>query len=126
MTIITGNSVESIVKSPKHDVLLEVYAPWCGHCKVRRWQGVWGEGQRGAAMLPLLPLLPPLATHVHPPPPVLAPLRTLSNPLSHTVTHAGYRSPWPPPPAPPAPPPAPPCPPAVAGPHLREAGQALC
>jgi thiol-disulfide isomerase/thioredoxin len=33
--VVTGNTVESIVKDASKDVLLEVYAPWCGHCKVR-------------------------------------------------------------------------------------------
>lgn len=31
--IIVGKTVDSIVLDPKKDVLLEVYAPWCGHCK---------------------------------------------------------------------------------------------
>lgn len=31
--VVTGNTVESIVMDPTKDVLLEVYAPWCGHCK---------------------------------------------------------------------------------------------
>ncbi|PSC75600.1 disulfide isomerase-like 1-4 [Micractinium conductrix] len=33
VAVVTGNTVESIVKDAKKDVLLEVYAPWCGHCK---------------------------------------------------------------------------------------------
>ncbi|GAB4818071.1 hypothetical protein N2152v2_005117 [Parachlorella kessleri] len=33
VTVVVGNTVESIVKDPTKDVLLEVYAPWCGHCK---------------------------------------------------------------------------------------------
>ncbi|KAI7840070.1 hypothetical protein COHA_006200 [Chlorella ohadii] len=33
VAVITGNTVETIVKDPTKDVLLEVYAPWCGHCK---------------------------------------------------------------------------------------------
>lgn len=33
VTVIVGNTVDSIVKDPTKDVLLEVYAPWCGHCK---------------------------------------------------------------------------------------------
>ena len=31
--IVVGKTVDSIVKDPSKDVLLEVYAPWCGHCK---------------------------------------------------------------------------------------------
>jgi protein disulfide-isomerase A1 len=33
VAVIVGNTVETIVKDPTKDVLLEVYAPWCGHCK---------------------------------------------------------------------------------------------
>lgn len=28
-----GKTVESVVLDETKDVLLEVYAPWCGHCK---------------------------------------------------------------------------------------------
>ncbi len=31
--IVTGNTVQEIVLDDSKDVLLEVYAPWCGHCK---------------------------------------------------------------------------------------------
>lgn len=31
--IVVGKTVDSVVLDPKKDVLLEVYAPWCGHCK---------------------------------------------------------------------------------------------
>lgn len=31
--IVVGKTFNGIVKDPKKDVLLEVYAPWCGHCK---------------------------------------------------------------------------------------------
>lgn len=33
VSVIVGDTVESIVMDPTKDVLLEVYAPWCGHCK---------------------------------------------------------------------------------------------
>lgn len=31
--VITGNNLESLVFTEDKDVLLEIYAPWCGHCK---------------------------------------------------------------------------------------------
>jgi protein disulfide-isomerase A1 len=31
--IVVGKSFDAIVKDSKKDVLLEIYAPWCGHCK---------------------------------------------------------------------------------------------
>eukprot|EP00210_Caulerpa_lentillifera_P002792 g2667.t1 len=31
--IVVGKTFEKIVKDPKKDVLLEVYAPWCQHCQ---------------------------------------------------------------------------------------------
>ncbi len=33
VTVVVGSTFDDIVKNPKKDVLLEVYAPWCGHCK---------------------------------------------------------------------------------------------
>lgn len=33
VTIVVGSTFDAIVKDPTKDVLLEVYAPWCGHCK---------------------------------------------------------------------------------------------
>ena len=33
VTVVVGKTFNDIVKSGKKDVLLEIYAPWCGHCK---------------------------------------------------------------------------------------------
>ncbi|PFX20618.1 Protein disulfide-isomerase A4 [Stylophora pistillata] len=33
VTVVVGNTFEEIVMDPKKDVLIELYAPWCGHCK---------------------------------------------------------------------------------------------
>jgi protein disulfide-isomerase A1 len=33
VTVVVGKNFDSIVMDPTKDVLLEVYAPWCGHCK---------------------------------------------------------------------------------------------
>ena len=33
VTVVVGKTFEEIVMDPKKDVLIEMYAPWCGHCK---------------------------------------------------------------------------------------------
>lgn len=33
VTVVTGDTFDSLVLDPTRDVLLEVYAPWCAHCK---------------------------------------------------------------------------------------------
>ena len=31
--IVVGRNFDEIVNDPSKDVLIEFYAPWCGHCK---------------------------------------------------------------------------------------------
>ena len=31
--MVVGETFDKIVNDPKKDVLIEFYAPWCGHCK---------------------------------------------------------------------------------------------
>ena len=33
VTVVVGKTFEEIVLDSKKDVLIELYAPWCGHCK---------------------------------------------------------------------------------------------
>ncbi|EDO33843.1 predicted protein [Nematostella vectensis] len=33
VTVVVGKTFDEIVNDPKKDVLIEFYAPWCGHCK---------------------------------------------------------------------------------------------
>ena len=33
VTVVVGSKFDQIVNDPSKDVLIELYAPWCGHCK---------------------------------------------------------------------------------------------
>ena len=41
VTVVVGKTFDDIVLNPEQDVLVEFYAPWCGHCK--RLAPVWEE-----------------------------------------------------------------------------------
>ena len=34
VTVVVGSTFQEVILDPARDVLVEFYAPWCGHCKV--------------------------------------------------------------------------------------------
>jgi thiol-disulfide isomerase/thioredoxin len=52
VTVVVGHTFESIVRREGVDVLLEIHAPWCGHCKA-----LWPEYEALGARLSTSPSL---------------------------------------------------------------------
>jgi len=48
--VIVGNSFQDIVLQKDKDVFLEVYAPWCGHCK--KLESTWNELAEAVSHMP--------------------------------------------------------------------------